>query len=92
MRGLAERFGAEADAILTDGVKLNLEGDAWVLMLPDPDNPLFYVYAEGSVEANEPAKSATNSSDVGSYPCDSDRSEALVSDYARLVEEIIKSE
>jgi mannose-1-phosphate guanylyltransferase/phosphomannomutase len=45
MRGLAERFGGDPDAILTDGVKLNVEG-GWVLMLPDPDNPLFYVYAE----------------------------------------------
>ncbi|MGH3086941.1 MAG: hypothetical protein ACRDSJ_06430, partial [Rubrobacteraceae bacterium] len=46
MRGLAERFGGDPDAILTDGVKLNVDG-GWVLMLPDPDNPLFYVYAEG---------------------------------------------
>ncbi len=46
MRGLAERFGGDPDAILTDGVRLNVEG-GWVLMLPDPDNPLFYVYAEG---------------------------------------------
>jgi mannose-1-phosphate guanylyltransferase/phosphomannomutase len=45
MRGLAEKFGGDPDAILTDGVKLNLEG-GWVLMLPDPDNPVFYVYAE----------------------------------------------
>jgi mannose-1-phosphate guanylyltransferase / phosphomannomutase len=45
MRGLAERFGGDPDAILTDGVKLNVEG-GWVLMLPDPDNPVFYVYAE----------------------------------------------
>src|ERR671916_407070 len=45
MRGLAERFGGDPDAILTDGVKLNVDG-GWVLMLPDPDNPLFYVYAE----------------------------------------------
>jgi mannose-1-phosphate guanylyltransferase/phosphomannomutase len=45
MRGLAERFGGDPDAILTDGVKLNVEG-GWILMLPDPDNPLFYVYAE----------------------------------------------
>jgi mannose-1-phosphate guanylyltransferase/phosphomannomutase len=45
MRGLAERFGGDPDAILTDGVKLNVEG-GWVLMLPDPDNPSFYVYAE----------------------------------------------
>ena len=45
MRGLAERFGGDPDVILTDGVKLNLD-DGWVLMLPDPDNPVFYVYAE----------------------------------------------
>lgn len=45
MRGLAERFGGDPDAILTEGVRLNLD-DGWVLMLPDPDNPVFYVYAE----------------------------------------------
>jgi mannose-1-phosphate guanylyltransferase/phosphomannomutase len=45
MRGLAEKFGGDPDAILTDGVKLNVEG-GWILMLPDPDNPVFYVYAE----------------------------------------------
>jgi mannose-1-phosphate guanylyltransferase/phosphomannomutase len=45
MRGLAERFGGDPDAILTEGVRLNVEG-GWVLMLPDPDNPIFYVYAE----------------------------------------------
>ncbi|MDQ4003005.1 MAG: sugar phosphate nucleotidyltransferase [Actinomycetota bacterium] len=47
MRGLAEKFGSDEDAILTDGVKLNLD-EGWVLMLPDPDNPLFYVYAEAN--------------------------------------------
>src|SRR3712207_6538726 len=45
MRGLAEKFGGDPDAIMTEGVRLNVE-DGWVLMLPDPDNPLFYVYAE----------------------------------------------
>ena len=45
MRGLAERFGGDPDAILTEGVLLNVE-EGWVLMLPDPDNPVFYVYAE----------------------------------------------
>ncbi len=45
MRGLAEKFGGDPDVILTDGVKLGVDG-GWVLMLPDPDNPLFYVYAE----------------------------------------------
>lgn len=48
MRALAERFGGDADVILTDGVKLYLD-DGWVLMLPDPDNPLFYVYAEAGI-------------------------------------------
>ena len=52
MRGLAEKFGGDTQAILTDGVKLSLEGGSWVLMLPDPDNPLFYVYAEAGGSAN----------------------------------------
>lgn len=46
MRGLAERFGGDPDAIMTDGVKLSLNSKGWVLMLPDPNNPRFYVYAE----------------------------------------------
>lgn len=46
MRGLASKFGGDPDVILTDGVKLSLDGEGWVLMLPDPDNPNFYVYAE----------------------------------------------
>jgi mannose-1-phosphate guanylyltransferase / phosphomannomutase len=45
MRGLAERFGRDPDAILAEGVLLGVDG-GWVLMLPDPDSPLFYVYAE----------------------------------------------
>jgi len=32
-----------------DGVKIDL-GDEWVLILPDPDGPFFYVIAEGSSE------------------------------------------
>jgi mannose-1-phosphate guanylyltransferase/phosphomannomutase len=52
MRGLAEKFGGDPDAILTEGVKLSLD-EGWVLMLPDPDNPLFYVYAEAN-PATEP--------------------------------------
>jgi mannose-1-phosphate guanylyltransferase/phosphomannomutase len=76
MRGLAERFGGDPDAILTDGVKLNLERGAWVLMLPDADNPLFYVYAESG----------------GSDTVGGNGSEGLVSEYAELVEDLIKSE
>ncbi len=44
-RGLAARLGGDPDAIFADGVKLAVEG-GWVLMLPDPDIPAFYVYAE----------------------------------------------
>jgi mannose-1-phosphate guanylyltransferase/phosphomannomutase len=54
MRGLAEKFGADPDAILTEGVLLNVE-DGWVLMLPDPDHPVFYVYAEPDEGGTEPA-------------------------------------
>jgi mannose-1-phosphate guanylyltransferase/phosphomannomutase len=78
MRGLAERFGSNEDAILTDGVKLNLEGGAWVLMLPDPDNPVFYVYAETEGLAG------------GGEAAGEDGSESLVSEYAELVEDLIK--
>jgi mannose-1-phosphate guanylyltransferase / phosphomannomutase len=75
MRGLAEKFGGDPDAILTDGVKLNLD-EGWVLMLPDPDNPLFYVYAEADCSGNG----------LGGG------SEGLVSEYAQLVEGLIRSE
>jgi mannose-1-phosphate guanylyltransferase/phosphomannomutase len=54
MRGLAEKFGADPDAILAEGVLLNVE-DGWVLMLPDPDSPMFYVYAESGVSDGSPA-------------------------------------
>jgi len=47
MRGLAEKFGGDPDAILAEGVLLHVD-DGWVLMLPDPDSPMFYVYAEST--------------------------------------------
>jgi mannose-1-phosphate guanylyltransferase/phosphomannomutase len=47
MRGLAEKFGGDPDAILAEGVLLHVQ-DGWVLMLPDPDSPTFYVYAEST--------------------------------------------
>jgi mannose-1-phosphate guanylyltransferase/phosphomannomutase len=75
MRGLAEKFGGDVDAILTDGVKLNLDEDSWVLMLPDPDNPLFYIYAEAN----------------GSESDSKDRSEGIVLEYTKLVEDLIQS-
>jgi mannose-1-phosphate guanylyltransferase / phosphomannomutase len=80
MRGLAERFGGDPDAILTDGVKLNVDG-GWILMLPDPDNPLFYVYAEttpnGSL-GNGEAHSATHNT-----------SRDLMAEYVDLVRNLI---
>jgi mannose-1-phosphate guanylyltransferase/phosphomannomutase len=80
MRGLAEKFGGDPDAILTDGVKLNLD-KGWVLMLPDPDNPLFYVYAEANAAAGT-ENGSRNGKNV---------TESLVSEYARLVEDLIES-
>jgi mannose-1-phosphate guanylyltransferase/phosphomannomutase len=44
MRLLHERYWERKEAQI-DGVKVQL-GNAWVLMLPDPDQPLFRVYAE----------------------------------------------
>jgi mannose-1-phosphate guanylyltransferase / phosphomannomutase len=73
MRGLAERFGGDPDAILTDGVRLNVEG-GWVLMLPDPDNPVFYVYAEPD---------GTNGARNGARP------QELMGEYVELVRSLI---
>jgi mannose-1-phosphate guanylyltransferase / phosphomannomutase len=53
MRGLAERFGRDPDAILAEGVLLSVDG-GWVLMLPDPDSPDFYVYAETEYGVGNP--------------------------------------
>ncbi len=52
MRGLHERAsqsasGGERDAEQIDGVKFDL-GQEWALVLPDPDRPLFHVWAESS--------------------------------------------
>jgi mannose-1-phosphate guanylyltransferase/phosphomannomutase len=55
MRGLAEKFGGDPDAILAEGVLLNVEG-GWVLMFPDPDSPMFYVYAESADGEGNPAQ------------------------------------
>jgi mannose-1-phosphate guanylyltransferase / phosphomannomutase len=53
MRGLAEKFGRDPDAILAEGVLLTVDG-GWVLMLPDPDGPVFYVYAEAENGTESP--------------------------------------
>jgi len=46
MRLLNEQYG-ERILDRTDGVKIGLGGEEWVLILPDADGPYFYVYAEG---------------------------------------------
>ena len=44
MREMVER-NQDRDLLLVDGVKLDL-GDAWVLVLPDPEDPTVHVWAE----------------------------------------------
>ncbi len=77
MRGLAEKFGGDPEATLTDGVKLRLDDGGWALMLPDPDNPLFHVYAE-------------KKSDGGGAPSDASDASDLVGEYASLVKSLIE--
>lgn len=51
MRDLAFRFGGtrvEAGAPPTDGVKIPEEDGGWALVIPDPNGPFFYVFAEKS--------------------------------------------
>jgi mannose-1-phosphate guanylyltransferase / phosphomannomutase len=81
MRGLAEKFGGDPDVILTDGVKLNLD-DGWVLMLPDPDNPRFYVYAERHENGSAKGSSARDGSANGA--------DDLADEYASLVGSLIE--
>jgi mannose-1-phosphate guanylyltransferase/phosphomannomutase len=52
MRVLNERL-AGRDLDLTDGIKL-IDGRGWSQVLPDPDEPLVHLYAEGeTTEASE---------------------------------------
>ena len=55
MRGLAERFGGDPDAILAEGALVNVE-EGWVLMLPDSDTHEFHVYAESEEGEQRPAE------------------------------------
>jgi mannose-1-phosphate guanylyltransferase/phosphomannomutase len=50
MRTLVER-SSRRDLILVDGVKVP-EDDGWVLVLPDPEEPLTHVWAEGPTESS----------------------------------------
>jgi phosphomannomutase len=52
MRVLNERF-ADANVDLRDGIKV-FDGRGWVQVLPDPDEPIVHVYAEGdSTESSQ---------------------------------------
>ena len=52
MRVLNERFDGR-DVDLTDGIKV-FDERGWVQVLPDPDEPLVHLYAEGeTAEASE---------------------------------------
>ena len=53
MRALNERY-ADGDVDLTDGIKIFFDERGWVQVLPDQDEPVIHVYAEGdSVEESE---------------------------------------
>ena len=49
MRSLVEMAGR--DVVLVDGVKV-VHSDGWVLALPDPEEPVTHVWAEGSTDAD----------------------------------------
>ena len=48
MRVLSERL-RDRELDLTDGIKV-IEKDGWAQVLPDPDEPVVHVYAEGETE------------------------------------------
>jgi mannose-1-phosphate guanylyltransferase/phosphomannomutase len=48
MRVLNERF-ADANVDLLDGIKV-FDERGWMQVLPDPDEPLIHLYAEGASE------------------------------------------
>jgi mannose-1-phosphate guanylyltransferase/phosphomannomutase len=51
MRTLVELGGRERDLILVDGVKV-LHDNGWALVLPDPEEPVTHVWAEGPSTAD----------------------------------------
>jgi mannose-1-phosphate guanylyltransferase/phosphomannomutase len=48
MRTLIERSN-DRPVVLVDGVKI-LHDDGWALVIPDPDEPLTHIWAEGPSE------------------------------------------
>lgn len=49
MRRLNEEYREQCESQI-DGIKIRVSNGDWVLILPDPDRPLFRVYAESSSE------------------------------------------
>lgn len=49
MRRLNEQY-RDRCALQIDGVKIHLGDEEWVLILPDPDRPVFHVYAESHTQ------------------------------------------
>jgi len=48
MRTLMEQVAEEkADLVLVDGIKV-VTGDSWVLVVPDPEDPVTHIWAEGA--------------------------------------------
>jgi mannose-1-phosphate guanylyltransferase/phosphomannomutase len=54
MRTLVERPQGR-ELVLVDGVKV-IESDGWALVLPDPEEPLTHVWAEGPSSAQAEAR------------------------------------
>jgi mannose-1-phosphate guanylyltransferase/phosphomannomutase len=50
MRSLVER-SKDRELVLVDGVKV-IHDAGWALVLPDPDEPVTHVWAEGSSDAD----------------------------------------
>jgi mannose-1-phosphate guanylyltransferase/phosphomannomutase len=49
MRTLVERAAPGRELVLVDGVKV-MHDDGWALILPDPEEPLTHVWAEGTTD------------------------------------------
>ena len=54
MRSLVERSTGR-DLVLVDGVKV-IEDDGWALVLPDPEEPVMHIWAEGPSDSQANAR------------------------------------
>ena len=65
MRTLIEQLAEQgADLVLVDGIKVGLD-DGWVLVVPDPEDPVTHVWAEGADLPTSVALAATVRRDRG---------------------------